>query len=238
MRSVTRCLRVPGIESQFPFQFNLCNMRPYIVLAFLSLLIFPSGFENTKYPRTLDAIASEAARPYFERGLLLLHNFEYVDAAEQFVLAQQKDPSFVLSYWGEAMTYDHPVWRNGNLRKARAALQKIGATDGERSGKAKTALEKDLMAGAGILFGEGSKVDRERAYAQHMAAMYEKYPENRDVAAFYALSLLATKNDWTQWEENNVQAAEIAQRILEADPDHPGALHYLFDPIAPRWKSK
>ena len=93
---------------------------------------------------------------------------------------------------------------------------------------AKTALEKDLMAGAGILFGEGSKVDRERAYAQHMAAMYEKYPENRDVAAFYALSLLATKNDWTQWEENNVQAAEIAQRILEADPDHPGALHYLI----------
>ena len=204
------------------------DMRPFIVLGFISLLIFPSGFEGKRYPRTLNATASEAARPYFDQGLLLLHNFEYVDAAEQFVLAQQKDPGFVLSYWGEAMTYDHPVWRNGNLDKSRAALEKIGATDAERSDRAKTALEKDLMAGAGILFGEGSKIDRERAYAEHMAELYVKYPANRDVAAFYALSLLATKDDWTQWEDNNVQAAEVAHSILEADPDHPGALHYLI----------
>ena len=46
------------------------------------------------------------------------------------------------------------------------------------------------MTAAGILFGEGSKSERERAYADHMAALYEKYPDNRDVAAFYALSLL------------------------------------------------
>lgn len=203
-------------------------MRPYIVLAFTSLLVFPSGFEDTRYPETLDATASEAARPYFDQGLLLLHNFEYVDAAEQFLLAQQKDPGFVLSYWGEAMTYDHPVWRNGNLEKSRAALEKIGATDAERSARAKTPLEKDLMAGAGILFGEGAKVDRERAYADHMAELYAKYPDNRDVAAFYALSVLATKEDWTQWEDNNVEAAAIAQGILEVDPDHPGALHYLI----------
>lgn len=203
-------------------------MRLYIVLAFASLLVIPSGFYSTKYPRTLNATASGTARPYFERGLLLLHNFEYVDAAEQFVLAQQEDPGFILSYWGEAMTYDHPVWRNGDIEKSRAALAKIGATDAERTAMAKTPLEKDLVTGVGILFGDGSKVDRERAYAHHMADLYEKYPDNRDVAAFYALSLLATKDDWTQWEDNNVRAAEIAQRILEVDPDHPGALHYLI----------
>ena len=45
----------------------------------------------------------------FKRGLLLLHNFEYPDAKELFHEAQKKDPLFGLAYWGEAMTYNHPV---------------------------------------------------------------------------------------------------------------------------------
>src|SRR3954468_4027709 len=50
-----------------------------------------------------------AAQETFLRGLALLHNFEYPDAAEQFRKAQQIDPDFAMAYWGEAMTYTHPV---------------------------------------------------------------------------------------------------------------------------------
>jgi hypothetical protein len=58
-------------------------------------------FENSGAP---------AAQTAFLTGLAQLHNFEYDDAARWFHMAQQRDPTFALAYWGEAMTYNEPVW--------------------------------------------------------------------------------------------------------------------------------
>ena len=58
----------------------------------------------------METSGNEAARAPFLRGLALLHNFEYTSAAEEFRRAQEADPDFVMAYWGEAMTYNHPVW--------------------------------------------------------------------------------------------------------------------------------
>src|SRR5690242_7206628 len=52
-----------------------------------------------------------SAQPAFLRGLALLHNFEYGAAATAFREAQQRDPGFAMAYWGEAMTYNHGIWR-------------------------------------------------------------------------------------------------------------------------------
>ena len=52
---------------------------------------------------------AEAAMPHFEKGLLLMHNFEYEDAREAFLKAQEIDSTFAMAYWGEAMTHNHPV---------------------------------------------------------------------------------------------------------------------------------
>src|SRR5438477_13216807 len=54
---------------------------------------------------------SAAAQPAFLRGLSLLHNFLYPEAAVAFRDAQHVDPHFAMAYWGEAMTYNHGVWR-------------------------------------------------------------------------------------------------------------------------------
>ena len=43
---------------------------------------------------------SVAAQEPFLRGLALLHNFEYPDAAEQFRKAQAVDPDFAMAFWG------------------------------------------------------------------------------------------------------------------------------------------
>ncbi|GAB3166276.1 hypothetical protein GCM10027291_11530 [Telluribacter humicola] len=165
---------------------------------------------------------------HFKKGLLLLHNFEYVDAAEAFVEAQQIDPNFVMAYWGEAMTYNHPVWGDVDTEKARAALQKLGSTPAERVSKAKTSMEKDFLAAVDILYGEGSKPDRDKAHAAHMEMVYKRYPTNIETAAFYALSLLGLKEDWSKWESVNEKAATISKAILSRAPDHPGALHYFI----------
>lgn len=200
-------------------------MNAYPVFLLMWLFLVPAN--NTQHQLTLHETASPEAKTHFEKGLLLLHNFEYADAAEEFILAQQQDPNFAMAYWGEAMTYDHPVWRDLDIEKSRAALKKFGESPEKRIAKGKTDLEKDFIQGVEILFGEGSKPDREKMYADHMSRLYTKYPNNHDVAAFYALSLLAIKKGWNEWEDYNVKAADITNKILNENPNHAGALHYL-----------
>src|SRR5262245_41248146 len=65
---------------------------------------------------------SPEAQKLFIRGVLLLHSFEYEDAAEAFREAQKLDPGFAMAYWGEAMTYNHPVWVEVDVEKGKAAL--------------------------------------------------------------------------------------------------------------------
>src|SRR5262245_26470296 len=64
-----------------------------------------------------DVSGKSQAQPAFKRGLLLLHSFEYDDAAESFAEARKLDPGFVMAYWGEAMTYNHTLWRTQDYDK-------------------------------------------------------------------------------------------------------------------------
>src|ERR687890_1197263 len=67
-----------------------------------------------------------AAQAPFLRGLAQLHNFEYAAAAAAFREAQAADPGFAMAYWGEAMSYNHPVWMEQDAAAARAVLARLG----------------------------------------------------------------------------------------------------------------
>ena len=67
--------------------------------------------------------APEAQEACF-RGVLLLHSFEFSPAAEAFRKAQEYDADFALAYWGEAMTYNHPLWRQFDGKSGQTALQR------------------------------------------------------------------------------------------------------------------
>ena len=90
------------------------------------------------------ATGDEVAQPYFIKGMLLLHNFEYADAAQEFEMAQLLDPNFVMAYWGEAMCYNQPLWFLQDFKKGKGALYKLGVKASERLDKAKTELEKEF----------------------------------------------------------------------------------------------
>jgi pentatricopeptide repeat protein len=78
-----------------------------------------------------------------------------------------------------------------------------------------------------ILYGEGTKNERDQAYAAHMQTLHQKYPENHEVGAFYALSLLGSVPVGRD-DEVYEKGAVIAKSIIAENPNHPGALHYLI----------
>jgi len=171
--------------------------------------------------------ADEKARPHFTEGLLLLHSFEYQDARESFLKAQKLDPRCMMAFWGEAMTYNHSLWRGQNYDKGQVAIQKFVSGKKKKMGGDFSELEKDLFRSVEILYGEGNKFDRDKQYADFMGQLYEKHPGSHEVAAFYALSLLGSVPVGRD-EEVYGKGAVIAQGILKENPDHPGALHYLI----------
>lgn len=169
----------------------------------------------------------DEAQPAFKKAVLLLHSFEYVDAAEEFQKVRKTDPDFVMAYWGEAMSYNHPLWQEQDFDKGNEVLGALAPTAEERIMKAKTALEKDFMAGVNILFGKGNKTERDSSYAMYMESLYKKYPGNDEVAAFYSLAL----NGWgTTEKEISIleKAAVVGNEILQRNPQHPGAQHYII----------
>lgn len=181
------------------------------------------------------------AQPAFLKGVLLMHSFEYDDAREAFLEAQKADPGFAMAYWGEAMTYNHAVWQQTAPDLARAALARLAPTLEGRLAKAPTAKEKDWLTSLESLYGDGtstslsaSKLARDRAYAEHMRRMHERYPADDEVTAFYALALLGTSHGGRDIS-TYMLAAALVEQVYAKNPQHPGAAHYLIhaydDPV-------
>ena len=132
------------------------------------------------------------AQESFTRAVLLLHSFEYEDAREAFQEAQRADPNFALAYWGEAMTHNHPLWRQRDRDAAVEALAKLAATAEARREKAPTQRERDYLHAVEVLYDEGEKIERDFAYCEVMGDLVERYPDDLEARAFYALSILGT----------------------------------------------
>ncbi|MDV7393505.1 hypothetical protein RZS08_19175, partial [Arthrospira platensis SPKY1] len=106
-------------------------------------------------------------------------------------------------------------------------LEILAPTPEARLEMAVTPLEKDLLKAVHTLYGDGEKFDRDVAYRDYLAGLYQKYPGNQEIAAFYALSLLGAVPSGRD-DESFDKGARIVQGILAENPNHPGALHYMI----------
>jgi tetratricopeptide (TPR) repeat protein len=168
-----------------------------------------------------------AAQAPFLRGLALLHNFEYSSAAEAFREAQAADPGFAMAYWGEAMTYNHPVWMEQDPASARAALARLAPTREARLARAATPRERAYLEAVELLYGDGGKEARDRAYSDRMERLHEAQPDDVDARAFYALSLLGLAHQGRDYGLY-MRAAALLEEVYPDNRSHPGVLHYLI----------
>ena len=178
---------------------------------------------------SFEASCSSNSSSKLRQGLGWLHSFEYDQAARTFTQAAAADPNCAIAYWGVAMSYYHPLWAPpspAELEKARAALAKA------RAAKAGTKREQDYIAAAGAFYDESDRLDhktRALAYSAAMADLHKRYPQDREAAVLYALSLVAAgtmDKDPTFAKEK--EAGAILNQVLASEPDHPGVAHYLI----------
>ena len=165
----------------------------------------------------------------FQRGLGWLHSFEYEQAARIFAQAAAADPSCAIAHWGVAASYYHPLWAppsESEMAKANAALASAKAAG------AKSQRERDYIVTLETFYRDWETVDhktRAQAYAAALEQLHKSYPDDREAAVFYALSLIATGTMDKDPEFAKEKAAgAILNQVLAQAPDHPGVAHYLI----------
>jgi tetratricopeptide (TPR) repeat protein len=207
--------------------------------SFLLLFILPAAFGQEMHTHRHDTSeklgqvnfvvsCSPAAQKKFNRATALLHSFWYDEAEKAFAAIAVSEPKCGMAHWGVAMSLYHPVWSPSSvaeLEKGRAAVEKA-KTAGVRTNR-----EKEYIAAIETFYEDSDKVDhrtRALAYERAMEEVYLHYPKDHEAAIFYALALLGTASNSDKTYAKQKRAAEILNKVLPEEPNHPGVAHYLI----------
>ena len=181
--------------------------------------------------------ADPDAQRYFDQGMVLAFGFNHAESIRSFRAAQTLDPTCAMCFWGEALATgpNINVTSNGKAimtpaerTDARAAIdQALTLTDGL------TPKERDWIQALDQRYDGQADTPRDpldRAWADALAEMAARYPDDTTVASVYAEALMNTM-PWDYWGPNgeakpDTQAVIASlEAVMEADPGHPLALH-------------
>ena len=205
-----------------------------ITLLALSLVACVKAQETHQHEHEVGKVnfpvsCSASAQEQFNRAVAWLHSFEYEEAEKAFKQVSLTDQKCGMGYWGVAMSNYHPIWAPPTaeeLKKGQESIEKA------KSVGAGAQRERDYIAAIEVFYKDAGVLDhrtRAFAYRDAMERLYRRYPKDREAAVFYALTLIATgmmANDKSYASEK--KAAEILNRVLAAEPEHPGVAHYLI----------
>lgn len=208
-------------------------MNLLLAASALALAAAPQGSHGTHNSQlgkvSFETSCSAEAHAQFQEGLGWLHSFEYEQAARTFAAAAAADASCGIAFWGVAMSYYHPLWAPPSateLEKGKSALRSA------RAAGARSEREKAYVEALENFYRDSDRVDhkdRALAYSAAMEQLRKRYPQDREAAIFYALSLIAAGTmDKDPSFAKEKEAGAILNSVLKLEPDHPGVSHYLI----------
>ena len=172
---------------------------------------------------------NSAVQPTFEHAVALLHSFGYGPAASAFAEVAAQDPKCAMAEWGIAMSNFHVIWgppTEAEFAAGREAAQKAAAIP------AGSERESDYIAAINAFYkGDGvAHPARVAAFERAMAKVAERNPQDHEAAIFHALAILgvAYNSPPDKTYARQKQAAEILNRLLPLEPEHPGIAHYVI----------
>jgi tetratricopeptide (TPR) repeat protein len=176
---------------------------------------------------TFPTSCSAAVQPSFERAVALLHSFWYLEAIKAFTAVTEADPACAMGYWGIAMSGWYQIWSPpspANLKRGTDAIAKA------QGAGARTPRERDWIAAAAAFFTntERDHPTRVLAYEKAMEQLSLRYPQDREAALFFALALQAAADPRDKTYARQRRSGELAEKVFAAEPDHPGAAHYII----------
>ena len=181
---------------------------------------------------------SDEAQQWFDQGLQLLYGFNHDEAIRSFQHAAEIDPDLAIAHWGEAyalgLHINNPQMGQEQSEKAFAAAQRALEKIDNAS-----PVEEALIRAVAERYAMPVPEDRtplDEAYAAAMEQVWADYPDDADVGALFAESLMNLQpwDLWTKAGEPKGRTLDVVatlERVLEIDPNHPGANHFYIHTV-------
>jgi tetratricopeptide (TPR) repeat protein len=189
--------------------------------------IFASGLGTFAKPISS---TNKEAQAFFNQGFQMMYAFAKPEAVRSFREAWKRDPDCAVCYWGEAWawgSYLNAPMTGEESPYAYAAAQKALSLRGRAN-----ALERALIDAMAVRYVEkfdaAKRVEQDRAYADAMQKVSERYPDDLEVVTLYAdaLFLLEPRRGTRDVNDPNVHRLhQVLERVLARDVRHPGACH-------------
>ena len=172
---------------------------------------------------------SEKAKKDFDLAIALLHSFEYDEAEKVFAKIIYENPECAMAYWGVAMCNYHQVWpsppSHDELEKGNKAISVA------KSISQKSKRESDYIDAIGMFYKDWNTIDhrtRSLNFEKAMEKVYKDYPDDKEAAIFYALSLDGAADPADKSYKNQRKAGAILTGLYPNEPNHPGIVHYII----------
>ncbi|MDX1582013.1 MAG: hypothetical protein R3338_00265 [Thermoanaerobaculia bacterium] len=174
---------------------------------------------------------SEQAQRYFDQGLILAFGFNHGEAHRSFMQATKLDPECAMCWWGAALVLGPNINSAMDPAKATEAwrLTEKALSLTERV----TPREKAYIRALAERYRPEAVEDRsrlDRAWAEAMGGVANRFPEDLDARVLYAEALMDT-TPWNYWKENGsprpVTETILAtlESVIREDANHPMANH-------------
>eukprot|EP00903_Cladosiphon_okamuranus_P011990 g11259.t1 len=197
------------------------------------------------FPQRITCSTKEG-RVWFARAWMHIANFNHLAAVECFKSCTEADPDCAMAWWGIAhavgSNYNFPPGFSNGFDSIQHAL-KIVQTQGSKFSELEIDLIEAMTARssaeskaafnpAEMNFGNTPELNL--SYSDAMAKLGEKYPDDLDVTALYAESLMVL-NPWVMWVKRGDHLGEIvptdgktliAKTILERAMSLPGGMEH------------
>jgi tetratricopeptide (TPR) repeat protein len=196
------------------------------------------------YTRTVTTSSPEAKR-YFNQGLAFLHGFNHGAAIRSFQAAARLDPACAMAHWGIALACGpHINFPLVPPPAAELAWRELGLA---RASAHATPRERELIEALGTRYASPQPEDRsalDRAYAKAMGQLWRAHPDDADIGALYAESMMDLR-PWDQWtadgkpQPGTDEILATLRAVLKLNPRHPFANHLYIHAVEasphPEW---
>ena len=203
-----------------------------------------SYFDLGPYSRKVTTTSPDA-QLWFDRGLNWLFGFNHGEAIKCFQKALKHDPECAMAYWGVSYAagpnYNLPWYRYDPLGRQMALSASYDALRGAlaRAEKA-SSVEKAMIEALPARYPQREAIEDmsrwDKAYTKEMRKVFAAYPDDLEVRAVFAESLM-NETPWQMWDLRSGKPAagagtEECRAVLEyafnnipAAWNHPGLLH-------------
>ena len=178
------------------------------------------------------------AQRFMNQGLNLAYAFNHAEARRAFREAARLDPNLAMANWGQALVLGPNINALMEPNDEPHALELVRKAQSQKANA--TPRERALIDALATRYSgtPEHRTTNDRAYADAMRKVHERFPADPDIAMLYVESMMDLR-PWGYWmpdgrpHEGTAEIVALTEQVMRTHPKHPGALHMYIHLIEP-----